>query len=70
MKKRAEAILWVISFLSLTLAAMTAARAFLLVIAVVWFSSTVVVVPLHFYNAWRRWGYVANRQQFAPWGWL
>jgi predicted alpha/beta hydrolase len=67
MKRHAEAILWAVSFLSLIVAAMTATRAYLFPITLVWIVSTVIVIPLHFYRAWRRWRDVPNKRQYAAW---
>jgi hypothetical protein len=60
-------MLWVVSFVSLIVAAMTTPKAYLPVIAIVWIVSSVVVILLHFYKAWRRWLGVANKQEYAVW---
>ncbi|MGA9495264.1 MAG: hypothetical protein WBV41_05365 [Terriglobales bacterium] len=67
MKRHIEGILWAVSFLSLSVAAMTTSRRFLLIAAVVWLISTVIVIPLHFYRAWRRRPEVTNKRQYATW---
>jgi hypothetical protein len=67
MKRHVEAILWTVSFLSLIVAAMATTRTYLFAIAVVWMVSTAVVIPLHFYRAWRRWREVPNRREHAAW---
>jgi len=67
MKRHVEAMLWVVSFLSLIVAAMTSNRAFLVVIAIVWVLCTVIVIPLHFARAWRRWPKASNKRQYAVW---
>jgi hypothetical protein len=67
MKQHVEGILWTVSFLSLIVASMINARAFLVVIAIVWVQSTVTVIPLHFVRAWRRWPQAFNKRQYAVW---
>jgi hypothetical protein len=67
MKRHIEGMLWVISLLSLIVAAMTTNRGFLLIVAIVWVLSTIIVIPLHFIRAWRRWPDVENRWQYAGW---
>ena len=67
MKRHVEGILWAVSFLSLIVAATTNSRWFLLIVAVVWALSTVIVIPLHFIKTWRRWPEVPNKRQYAVW---
>jgi hypothetical protein len=67
MKRHVERILWVVSFLSLIVAAMTTSRPLLIVLAVLWIVSSTIVIPLHFYKAWRRLSKVANKRQYASW---
>jgi len=67
MRRHAEGLLWTISILSLIAAAMATARSYLFAIAIIWLASTVTVIPLHFYRAWRRWSEVPNRRQYAAW---
>jgi hypothetical protein len=67
MKRHVEGMLWVVSFLALIVAAITSTRTHLLVVAVVWVASSVIVIPLHFYKAWRRWADVPNKRQYAAW---
>jgi hypothetical protein len=67
MKRHCEGILWAVSLLSLIVAAMTTTKAYLLIVAVVWIASSVIVIPLHFYRAWRRWAGVTNPRQNAVW---
>ncbi len=67
MKRHIEGILWAVSFLSLIVAAMITNRWFLFIVAVVWLLSTFIVIPLHFYRAWRRWPEVTNKRQYATW---
>ncbi len=65
MRRHAEGLLWAISILSLIAAAQVNWRPYLLAIAMVWIASTVTVIQLHFYGAWRRWSEVPNRRQYA-----
>ena len=67
MKRHIEGILWAVSFLALIVASMTTNRAYLVVIAIVWLLSTVIVIPLHFVRAWRRWPKIPNKRQYAIW---
>ncbi|MGA7647951.1 MAG: hypothetical protein WBW01_15695 [Terriglobales bacterium] len=65
MKRHIEGILWAVSFLSLIVAAMTAQRVLLRIVALVWVLSTVIAIRLHFVRAWRRWPKVPNRRHYA-----
>ena len=65
-KNHLEGILWVTTFSSLLLAAQTSTKTYLMVIAGVFMIST-VVVPLHFYRAWRRLRTVPNQRAYAFW---
>jgi cation transport ATPase len=67
MKRHREGVLWAVSLLSLIAAAMTTTKAYLLVIAIVWVVSSVIVIPLHFYKAWRRWREVPNKREYVAW---
>jgi hypothetical protein len=68
MRRHMEGILWLTMLVSLYFAALTPAKSHLLVlIAIVWVGATVVVVPLHFFRAWRRLGSVPNRREYALW---
>lgn len=67
MKRHIEGILWAVSFLSLIVASTTTQRVFLFIVAIVWVLSTVIVIPLHFVRAWRRWPEAANQRQYAVW---
>ena len=67
MRRHAEGLLWTISILSLTAAALVNVRSYLLATGIVWLVSTATVVPLHFYRAWQRWREVTNRRQYAAW---
>jgi hypothetical protein len=66
-KYRVEGTLWLVSFVSLIVAALTTTRACLLVIAIVWLLSSVTVIPLHFYKAWRRRREAPNEREYAAW---
>ena len=68
MKRHVEGMLWAVSFLSLVAAAMITTRVYLVIVACVWIVSSVVVIPLHFIKAWRRWPDVENKRQYAAWG--
>jgi hypothetical protein len=67
MKRHVEGMLWVVSFLSLVAAAMMTGTSYLMVLAVIWIVSLTIVIPLHFYKAWRRLSQVANKRQYAAW---
>jgi len=68
MPRQIEGILWLTSVISLLVAALAPARSYLLVlVAVVWVGATAVVIPLHFFRAWRRLGSVSNRGEYALW---
>jgi len=66
-KKHLEGILWLTTSGSLLLAAQTSTRAYLMVIAGVFVISTAIVLPLHFYGAWRRLRTVSNKHSYAFW---
>jgi len=65
MKHHVESMLWVVSFVSLIVAAMTTTRTYLALLACIWVLSSVVVIPLHFYKAWRRWPNAPNKRHYA-----
>jgi hypothetical protein len=67
MKQHAEGLLWFTSFGCLVAAALTSLQPYLPLIAVVWALTTVTVVPLHFFRAWRKLGAVPNKGQYAAW---
>jgi hypothetical protein len=60
-------MLWIVSFGSLLLAAYVPGRSSLLLIAVVWLGTTVAVIPLHFFRAWRKFRSVPNKGEYACW---
>jgi hypothetical protein len=39
----------------------------LLILAVVWVASTMIVIPLHFYRVWKKWARVSNRREYTAW---
>ena len=67
MRRHTEGMLWAISIGTLFMAAFASSRPFLLTLAIVWVSSTVIVIPFHFYRAWKRWAVVSNRTEYAVW---
>jgi len=67
MKRHIEGILRLASFLSLVVAGTVTTKTSLMIMASVWIASSVVVIPFHFYKAWRRWTEVPNRRQYAVW---
>ena len=67
MMQHIEGALWMLSLGALLLAAYVSSRTFLLIVAIVFATSTLVVIPLHFYRAWRRWTRVSNKRQYAAW---
>ena len=67
MTRHVEGMLWVVSFLSLMVAAMTTGKSYLMVLAATWMVSSMIVIPLHFYKAWHRLSQVANKRPYAAW---
>ena len=67
MWERVEGMLWALAFGCPLLAAQLSARALLMVVAVVWFAAIALVIPLHFYTAWRRLISVPNQREYAFW---
>jgi hypothetical protein len=65
--RRIEAVLWLLAPFSLIVAAVTSSKLVLPICGVVFLLSIVIVVPLHFYRAWRRLNTVPNRRQYAAW---
>jgi hypothetical protein len=62
-----EGTLWFLSFFSLILAAQDSLKPLLPILGGVPLLSITIVIPLHFYRAWRRWSTVPNRRQYAAW---
>jgi hypothetical protein len=67
MRKHTEGILWTVVFGLPLLVTQISARELLLLVAVVWVAAIAVVIPLHFYKAWRSFESVPNRRQYAFW---
>jgi hypothetical protein len=67
MWKRVEGMLWASVFGCPVLATQMSAKALLMMLAVVWFAAIALVIPLHFYTAWRRLVSVRNRREYALW---
>lgn len=67
MRQHLEGILWTIAFGGLLWASVTSLKVLLLGLGVVSGSSLMVVVPLHFYRAWRRASSVPNQCEYAVW---
>lgn len=67
MRRHVEGMLWITVPVSLILAAGTSAKILLIVLGIVALGATAVVIPLHFFRAWRRLGSVPNRREYAVW---
>jgi apolipoprotein N-acyltransferase len=67
MRRRVESVLWLTTPISIMLAAVTSAKIPLMVLGALCVGATLVVVPLHFFRAWRRLGSVPNRREYAVW---
>jgi hypothetical protein len=67
MKQHLEGLLWALSIGAMPAAAMVSSRPFLLFLAVMWIVSTAIVIPLHFYRAWKKRAHVSNRRGYAVW---
>lgn len=67
MKRHIEGVLWALCIGTLFIAGLTSSSLMLIVLAIVWVASTVVVIPLHFYRAWHKWQHVSNRRGYAAW---
>ena len=52
---------------SFMLAGMTSSKAVLILLGTLGVGSTIWVVPLHFFRAWRRFRSVPNRHEYALW---
>jgi len=68
MKRHVEGILWgtVVALPYIAALCDFGHHAFM-AIAVVWLATTAVVIPLHFYRAWKRAPRVQNRREYAAW---
>lgn len=67
MRNHTEGILWTAVLGLPLLVTQISAREILLLLAVVWVAAIIVVIPLHFYKAWRSFESVPNRRQYALW---
>jgi len=67
MRKHAEGILWTAVLGVPLLVTQISAGKILLLLAVVWIATITVVIPLHFYKAWRNFGTVPNKREYALW---
>jgi hypothetical protein len=67
MKRHIEGVFWALSIGTLFVAGFATSRLFLLTLAIVWVSSTVIVIPCHFCRAWKRWAVVSNKAEYAVW---
>jgi hypothetical protein len=67
MKRHIEGVFWSLSVGILLIANFVSSRPFGLVLAVTWVVCTMIVIPLHFYRAWRRFTHVSNRREYATW---
>jgi len=66
-RRHIEGVLWFLAPSSLIVAGVTSSKVALLICGVVCLLSIVIVVPLHFYRAWRRLNTVPNRRHYAVW---
>ncbi len=67
MRNHTEGILWTAVLGLPLLVTQISAREILLLLAVVWVAAVTVVIPLHFYKAWRRYNSLPNKRQYAVW---
>jgi hypothetical protein len=67
MRNHTEGILWTAVLGLPLLVTQISAREILLLLAVVWVASVAVVIPLHFYKAWRKYNFIPNKRQYAVW---
>jgi hypothetical protein len=67
MKGHVEGVLWPLSIATLLVAGLGRSRLLLLILAILWAVSTSIVIPVHFYRAWKRWERVSNRRDYATW---
>jgi hypothetical protein len=75
LKRHVEGLLWTATLGLPLLAALSpsssqlalSSRLWLYVLAVLWLTGLAIVIPLHFYRAWKRWPSVPNRQSYAMW---
>ena len=67
MLRHLEAWLCFMALTSFWLAAMTSARVPLMLLGVSGVGAVLVVVPLHFVKAWRRFPSIPNKREYALW---
>jgi len=67
MKQHIEGALWVVSFGSLLAAAYSSSRTPVFVLAILWLGSTAIVIPMHFYRAWKNLAGVPNKRLYSLW---
>jgi hypothetical protein len=67
MRNHTEGILWTAVLGLPLLVTQISAKEILLLFAVVWVAAIMMVIPLHFYKAWRRYNSVPNKREYAVW---
>jgi hypothetical protein len=67
MRQHWEGLLWLTALVSFLLAGMISARGPLILLGILSMGSMAVVIPLHFFRAWRRVGSVPNRREYVVW---
>lgn len=67
MRNHTEGILWTAVLGLPLLVTQISAREILLLFAAVWVAAIMVVIPLHFYKAWRRYNSLPNKREYAVW---
>jgi len=67
MRRNFESVLWFVVAITLILAAMTSARIPLAVLGILAVGAIAVVIPLHFFHAWRKLGAAPNKREYALW---
>lgn len=65
--KHFEDLFWSVALIFPILAAIVIERRMLPAIALAWILAIFIVVPLHFWRAWRRLRTVPNKTQYATW---
>jgi hypothetical protein len=67
LKRHIEGVLWAALFGSLMTAAFVSGRTALVVLGFICVASIAIVLPLHFYRAWKKLGQIKNQGQYAVW---
>ncbi len=67
MKRHLEGLLWALSVCALFAASSGSSRSLLIVLGFLWLASTAIVIPVHFYRAWKKLARVPNRSEYAVW---